>query len=293
MPRPLFCLIAVVSLCAAGGCGSDPPTTSTPTAPQGQNGSTAFDPTACGTITGAVTWIGPLPEIIRLSHSVPHADGKSYETRPVTLANAPHIEWATRGVGDAVVFLRGVDPTRARPWDLPSVSVEFRDSQIMVRQGKQLGRAGFVRKGAEVEMRSAEKEFQVLRGRGAAFFAVAFPDPDKPVKRTFDTCGRVELSSAAGLYWQAADLFVCDHPYYALTTPDGGFCFDRVPAGTYDLVVWHPSWIVTRADRNPESGVLNRLYYSPPLELSRSVTVSPGRTTLANLTLPANLTPQK
>jgi hypothetical protein len=247
---------------------------------------TAFDRTACGTITGAVTWVGPLPEIIQLSHSVPHPDGKGYDTRAVRLANAPNIDWVTRGVGGAVVFLRGVDPTRARPWDLPSVSVEFRNSQIEVIQERP-GRTGFVRKGAEVEMRSTEREFQALRGRGAAFFAIAFPDKDKPVTRTFDTCGRVELTSAAGYYWQAADLFVCDHPYYALTTtPDGGFCFEQVPAGTYDLVVWHPSWIVTRADRNPESGVLNRLYYSPPLELSRSVAVSPNRTTLANLTLP-------
>jgi hypothetical protein len=209
----------------------------------------------------------------------------------VRLANAPHIDWVTRGVGDAVVFLRGVDPTRARPWDLPSVNVEFRNSQIVVNQERS-GRAGFVHKGAEVKMESFEREHQVLRGRGAAFFAIAFPFPDpnpqtkKPAVHTFDTCGRVELSSAAGSYWQAADLFVCDHPYYALTTADGGFRFEKVPAGTYDLVVWHPSWIVTRADRNPESGVVNRLYYSPPLELSRKVTVSPDRATLANLTLP-------
>ena len=135
-------------------------------------------------------------------------------------------------------------------------------------------------------MQSAEPVFHVLRGRGAAFFALPFPEPDMPLARTFDACGRVALSSAAGFYWQSAELFVCDHPYYALTDADGRFHFTQVPAGPYDLVAWHPNWVVARTERNPESGLPSRLHYAPPLESSRPVGVSAGRTTLANLTLP-------
>jgi hypothetical protein len=135
-------------------------------------------------------------------------------------------------------------------------------------------------------MRSAESEFHVLRGRGAAFFAIPFPDPNQERVRQFDTCGRVELTSAAGYYWQAADLFVCDHPYYAVTDTDGRFRFPQVPAGQYDLVAWHPLWVAARTERSPESGQPSRLHYLPPLESSRPVSVSPGRPTLANLTLP-------
>lgn len=39
--------------------------------------------------------------------------------------------------------------------------------------------------------------------------------------------------------WSEAWLAVFDHPYFAVTTPDGAFVIDSVPPGTYQLVVWH------------------------------------------------------
>ena len=188
-------------------------------------------------------------------------DGSGADSYPITLANAPRIDFATRGIEGAVVFLRGIDPTRARPWHLGEVHVEFRDGQIAMKQDGRTDRTGFVRPGQEVKMVSAEPDIQVLRGRGAAFFAVPFPDPGNERKRTFDACGRIELTSGSGAYWQSADLFVCDHPYYAVTDKLGWFEFPRVPAGRYDLVAWHPNWIATRTDRNPESCLPTRLHF--------------------------------
>jgi hypothetical protein len=39
--------------------------------------------------------------------------------------------------------------------------------------------------------------------------------------------------------WSEAWIAVFDHPYFAVTTPDGAFAIDSVPPGTYRLVVWH------------------------------------------------------
>ena len=286
MPRPLLCSLLGLVIAAAAGCGSEPPAGAKPAEPTAPVNATAFAPAACGTITGLVTWVGPVPDVPPVGHITPRADGAGYDTRLIVPANAPRIDRPTRGLAGAVVFLREVEPDRARPWDLPPVSVEFRDAQIAVIQGDRTGRTGFVRRGGSVSMQSAEPVFHVLRGRGAAFFALPFPEPDMPLARTFDACGRVELSSAAGFYWQSAELFVCDHPYYALSDADGRFHFTQVPAGQYDLVAWHPNWVVARTERNPESGLPSRLHYAPPLESSRPVGVSAGRTTLANLTLP-------
>ena len=141
-------------------------------------------------------------------------------------------------------------------------------------------------KGGTVEIRSAETDFNILRGRGAAFFSLAFADPDRPLFRSFPTCGRIHLTNAAGKYWQAADLFVCDHPYYTVTDADGRYHFDNVPAGDYELVAWHPNWTIVRSERNPEMGIPYRLEYAPPYEVSRPVAIRRGQATLANLTLP-------
>jgi hypothetical protein len=39
--------------------------------------------------------------------------------------------------------------------------------------------------------------------------------------------------------WPRAYLAVFDHPYFAVTKPDGSFSIDAVPAGKYTLVAWH------------------------------------------------------
>ena len=287
MPRPLLCLLTVFAALATG-CGSEPPADANPPAPPVATDKLAnFQPGTCGKITGRVTWTGPVPDVGPIRNIQPRPDGSGYDTREVTPPNAPRIDAFTRALGGAVVSLRGVDPARAKPWDLPPVSVEIRDSQILIAQGDRApGRTGFVRRGEPVTMQSREPVFHSLRGRGAAFFALAFPDPDRPLTRTFDTYGRIELTNAAGFYWQAADLFVCDHPYYAVSDTDGRFQFAHVPEGKYDMVAWHPHWVTTATERSPESGLPFRLTYAPPLESSRPVAVVAGSTTLANLTLP-------
>ena len=81
-------------------------------------------------------------------------------------------------------------------------------------------------------------------------------------------------------------MFVCDHPYYAVTDADGRFRFPSVPAGQYELVAWHPNWVVAHTERNPENGrrpgsrYLGRHWKPPaPFRFARAHH-------LANLTLP-------
>jgi hypothetical protein len=39
--------------------------------------------------------------------------------------------------------------------------------------------------------------------------------------------------------WPRAYLAIFDHPYFAVTRPDGSFVIDGVPPGKYTLVAWH------------------------------------------------------
>ncbi len=287
MYRPLHCLALLGAVIAAGCESENLPTDDSPTpaAPSLVSG-TNFDPRSSGTVTGFVTWNGPIPTVAPASQAIPRPDGSGLDTRPVPMANAPHIDRNSRGVEGVVVYLRGVNVAAAKPWDLPPVAVEFRDRQLLVRQGTRLARAGFLRRGDSVSMQSAEPMFHLLRARGAEFFTLAFPEPGQLLSRTFDTIGRVELTGADGSYWQAAELYVCDHPYYAVTDTEGRFRFQQVPAGQYEVVASHPNWEVVRTERNPESGLPWRLIYAPALECTRQAEVTAGHTTVANLNLP-------
>jgi hypothetical protein len=274
IPRRLTGLCLLLAL--AGCSEALPPEDDRPTLPV--SGS-RFDPVSCGTIRGQVVWQGEIarvPPLVVLPNPLAGPVFQKRQTR--ANPNAPAIDVWTRGVQSAVVFLRGVDAEAGKPWDLAPVRVEQRDCQFRVFQGEESSQVGFLRRGDPVEMVSRDSYFHALRASGSTFFSLMFPDPDQPLSRQLYDRGVVELSSAAGYYWMRGYLFIDDHPYYARTDVTGHFELTRVPPGRYDLVCWLPSWIKARSERDPEMGVISRLFFQPPLEQVQPVALRPGET---------------
>lgn len=233
-----------------------------------------FDPATAGTVQGRVVWRGAIPSAPPLKVPLIEPGKFTWDIRPNP--NAPDIDPNTRTVRGAVVFLRGVNAAAARPWDLPPVRVEAVDLRYRVVQGDRAGGVGFVRRGDVVEFVSLEERYHVARGRGASFFALTLPDPNRPARRALDRRGLVELTSAAQSYWMQAYLFVDDHPYYAVTDAQGRFALPRVPAGRYELTAWLPNWRVERQERDPESALVARQFFGPPLTATQTVEVVPA-----------------
>ena len=283
----LFLLAALLAAC---GCDGEP--TPFPAEPREESRAeptaSHFDPAATGTVQGRVLWQGDAPAVpgFRFPKLTPET-GLTWEDR--ANPNAPRIDRDSGGLGSAVVLLRGVDPARSRPWDHPPVRVEQRDYQIRVVQRPDEGASvGFVCRGGRAELVSRDPAFHSLRGRGAAFFTLAFPDPDRPLSRTLEQKGLVELTSAAGYFWARGYLFVDDHPYYARTDREGRFALPQVPAGDYEVVCWVPNWHQLRHERDPESGLVTRLWFAPPVERVQRVSVRPGEVRELQFTLDAH-----
>jgi hypothetical protein len=59
-----------------------------------------------------------------------------------------------------------------------------------------------------------------------------------PTNLPFSKPGLVVVQDADHA-WPTAYLAVFDHPYFAVTAPNGTFTIDGVPAGHYTLKVWH------------------------------------------------------
>jgi len=253
--------------------------------PQTEPGPTAvsspgsrFDPDTAATIEGAVHWEGPVPEVppfkVR-NNSVPGKEAFRglVRERP----NIPLIDPVNKGVAQAVIFLRGVDPQRSRPWDHPAARIELRDMRLQVFQGDTAVRTAFVRRGDSISMVSHDKPYHILHGFGADYFTYTLPEPDRPRIRRLDQPGRVELTSASGCYWMRGYLFVDDHPYYTRTDRAGRFRLDQVPSGRYEVVCWLPNWNILRQDRDPESCLVTRVFLANPLEQAKTVEVKTGQ----------------
>lgn len=270
----LLPLLAVL----AAGCGAELPVPNPPgeSEPGPPAAGLAFDPAMTGRVAGRVAWGGVIPETPGFLYGLPRPGGLGFEFRTAENPNRPRVHPKTKAVAGAVVFLRGIDPAAARPWDLPPVRVEVGNGRITVVQGDRRDRAGFVRRGDAFTAVSTEPAYHLLRGRGDAFFGLALPEPNSPATRTLTAPGRVELSSGTGQYWMRADLFVADHPYFAVTDADGRFAFEQVPAGKAEVVVWLPGWGAAKQERDPDSTSVARMAYSPPLERAEPVVVSPA-----------------
>lgn len=237
-----------------------------------------FDPATAGTVRGRVSWEGPVPEItpFRVHANRAYAIANQfvgYQPNP----HAVKVDAATSGVPGAVVYLRGVDVTRARPWNHADVRVVMRSRTLSILPGAERRIIGFVRRGAAVEFVNEDVTYHLLKARGASVFSLPFVRTDTVTRRQLDQAGLVELTAGAGQFWVRGYLFVDDHPYYALADSSGNFEIRNVPAGDYELVMWLPNWHIERVERDPEVGLVSRVIYRPPLEQVRKIRVEPGR----------------
>jgi hypothetical protein len=266
----------VTVLILSAGCRDSVSIATADAAPTSSRVSTKFDPTTAGTITGRVRWSGPAPTVPPIEVERLHQIAGKVEHLQRPNPHAPQIDPKTNGVGGLVIFLRGVDSEYARPWDHPPVSIEMNDERPIVHQDAPNGLIGFVRRGETVTLVSKQNEPHAVRARGAAFFTLTLPEPEKPRRRLMNEVGHVEVSSANGNIAMRAHLFVDDHPYYTLTDHEGKFQLPKVPPGTYDVVCWRPDWRIERRERDPETLVYVRLFFLPPKEASVPVTVRPS-----------------
>jgi len=275
----------MLPLILALGCSDARPEPPTAPRPAPEFSATRFDPATAGSIRGRVAWDGDLPVVAPFDYRRNLPSGNRAEPRLVREnPYAPVIDAGTRGVAGAVLVLHGVEGRHPRPWDHPPVRVEHRDRRLHVVQGKGDFQTGFVRRGDTVEMVSREEVFNTVRGSGAAFFSLTLPDPDRPRRRAFQDNGVIELSSGAGYYWMRAFLFVDDHPYYARTDAAGGYELTGVPPGTYQVMCWMPNWNVARHERDPETTVITRLFFRPPVQREKSIEVRGGVISTVNFT---------
>lgn len=232
---------------------------------------TEFNPQECGSFTCRVVWDGSPPTVPPLSmfQAKTRPGGKMELPNP----NAPLIGQGN-GLADTIVFLRGVDLKKSRPWTLSPVSVEVNATDMIVHAGETVGRFGVVRRGETVQLVSREPSVHGIRGRGGDFFSQMLFAPNAPVNRRFSDPGIVELSSGSWYFWMRGYLVVSDHPYVGITDMNGMVRFADVPVGEYEVVCWKANWHIAEIERDPEWIFQTGIIFQPPVVQAQKTTVS-------------------
>jgi plastocyanin len=125
-------------------------------------------------------------------------------------------------------------------------------------------RVSIMRPGGALKMSSKDPMLHTMHAAaadGRAFFNISIPIPNVTLSRSIDKAGVVTLSCSTHT-WMRGYLVVTDERT-SVTGPDGKFQIDGLPAGTYDLRIWHET------------------LKAAPMK----VVVKDGETTTANVTL--------
>jgi hypothetical protein len=110
---------------------------------------------------------------------------------------------------------------------------------------------------------------------------------DQVVARPMNNAGVVTLKCNGGHVWMNAEVFVIDHPYYAVTDASGRFELTDVPPGIYVIEAWHEGWGVT--GRQASFDVLtehkvDRPLFTEPRTWDKEVPVN-GGTSIVNFVI--------
>jgi hypothetical protein len=89
----------------------------------------------------------------------------------------------------------------------------------------------------------------------------------------FSDAGLIMATCDAGHPWMNAYIMVAAHPYYTMTDETGAFRIEDVPAGSYELVVWHEG--VHILNKQIHDGIVQQYVFEEPYELTQPVTVQP------------------
>jgi len=157
--------------------------------------------------------------------------------RAVCRTSAPAPVASTKGgLGNAVVWIAGIESGKALPADrrLDLASEECRlDPQV---QAAPVGSTFNVFNDDRLIHRLAFFRF----GTHDTLTVMPFFNTGQlvPSERIAKTAGLIEVRCAQHP-WTYAYIAVFDHPYFAVTKPDGTFRIDSVPAGNYRMMIWH------------------------------------------------------
>lgn len=222
-----------------------------------------------GSISGTVTFEGPVPEL-----KLQVATDKNICLHSNGMVKSPRLKVGPEGgLADTIVYLREI--AAGKPLSELKAGMTLDQEGCLYKPFVQVARY----KEYLTLINSDQTNHNVhARMEGTRDpFNNAMPNAKWPEKQTIPKrmtrSGILEVSCDVHL-WMEAYVWVVRHPYYAVTGEDGVFELTDVPPGTYEVKAWHPGWHAT-VQRNAQ-GQFAGYEYGDPIEKSATVTVEPG-----------------
>ena len=212
------------------GCGSKQQTEN-PSAPPAASAGIPVDAATAGSVTGTVVLNGVPPRMKPINMAAEPACAKQHSTAPTTQEAMTGKDGALENV---VVYLQG-DFSKYK-FDMPSAPATITQKGCLydphvvtleTTQQLQVVNADPVTHNIH-PLPKDNREWNESQPPGAA-----------PIDRNFSR-QEVAIPVKCNIHpWMKAYIAVFDHPYFAVTGPDGSFDLKNIPPGTYTVTAWH------------------------------------------------------
>ncbi len=251
----LLGLSALGILLTVGCGGRTPEATGTQKGTQGTAGTqgtqgteapmAAFPPADAGSVEGQIAYTGPDPDV-----ALPvSADPTCAKLRDTPLESETIVGDGAGHLGNVFVYIKAGLAPRAYPAPTDKIEIDQRGCAY-------LPRVVGVRTGQTVVMKNSDATIHNVFAQAGANpqFNQGLPYADMSFEKTFAK-PEVMVTLRCNVHpWMTAYVGVLDHPYFAVTGPDGKFAIPDLPPGTYTLEAWHESLEMREAVVTVEAG---------------------------------------
>ena len=222
--------VAFLFACGGPGGGRDEPPpapTPTPAAP-----ALPLDPATVGTIAGTVSFQGAAPEmgIVRMT-----SDPFCARQHPTPLRQAILVLGEDgRTLGNVFVYIKtGLE---GRTFQVPSDPVVL-DQNGCVYVPRVIG----IQAGQTLVIRNSDDTLHNIHAlpMDNDEFNIGQPVKGMETKAVFDQVEVMVPFKCDVHRWMRSYAGVLDHPYFAVSPPDGTFAIGNIPPGDYVLEAWH------------------------------------------------------
>ena len=224
--RTLWTFASILILAAAAACGGG---SEAPAEAPAEPAAPAFDPATAGNVTGSIMLEGepPAAETIRMnSDPVCVKQATDSETNYYVVGEGG-------GLGNVFVYVK-----EGLQGEFPPAS----DTVILDQQGcRYMPHVFGIQVGQTLQVVNSDPTLHNIHATPAnnPEFNTGQPIQGMTFDRTFDNVEVMVPFKCDVHGWMNAYLGVLDHPFFAVTAPDGSFDLSGLPPGDYVIEAWH------------------------------------------------------